>query len=200
VRVGRLRLFSALIPAIVVGACARDPYVSSATTVPSGNWKIERQTDRVTGSPIDSAFVTTRVSSNSAQLFSQPASLQLGCFLGKPIVKFSFAFKVGTDVNSFLGYRFDEKPGHEIGARFVQSSSTVVIEEPPEVAQFVKELETSKVLYIRIRSLNAGRTAAEFKVDGAPAAIEAALAHCPATPATSAPRTAAMLPLRRGAH
>ena len=39
------------------------------------------------------------------------------------------------------------------------------------MAQFVGELATSSVLYVRIRSLNAGRTAAEFKVDGAPAAI-----------------------------
>ena len=199
VRACVLRLVAAAIPAPLLCACASDPYVRSASTAPSGNWRIERQLDRVTGAPIDSAFVTTRTSSNSSAILSQPATLQLGCFLGKPVVTFAFAFKVGTNLNSFLGYRFDEKPGHEIGARFVQNSSSVVIEEPAEVAQFVSELSTSKLLYIRIRSINAGRTAAEFDVDGAPAAIQSAFAHCPVRPAAPAPRTAS-LPLRRGAH
>jgi hypothetical protein len=48
-----------------------------------------------------------------------------------------------------------------------------------EVAQFVRDLATSRVLYVRIRSLNAPRTSAEFRVDGAPGAIEAGLAGCP---------------------
>lgn len=191
---------TAVVPAILLSACA-DPYVyvSPATAISSGSWKIEHQLDRVTGGPIDSAFVTTRVSSNSSTLFTQPASLQLGCFLEKPVAKFTFAFKVGTNLNSFLGYRFDDKPGHEIGARFVQGSSSVVIEEPSEVAQFVTELATSNQLYIRIRSYNGGRTTAEFKVDGAPAAIEAALKRCPVQQAAPAPRTASV-PVRRAAR
>jgi hypothetical protein len=179
-------------------ACAA-PYVfQNSSTVWSGNWKIERQPDRVTGGPIDSAYVKTRVSSHSGQLLTQPAKLQLACFLGKPAVNFSFEFKIGTNLNSFLGYRFDDKPGHEIGARFVQGASTVIIEEPAEVAQFVSELATSSVLYIRIRSYNGGRTTAEFKVDGAPAAIQSAFARCPVTPPTPA-RTASP-PLRRGSR
>ena len=190
-RVCGLRLTPAMIPAFMLSACA-DPYVfQNSTTVSSGSWKIERQLDRVTGGPIDSAYVSTRSSSHTGQLFAQPAKMQLACFLNKPAINFTFNFKVGTNLNSFLGYRFDEKPGHEIGARFVQASSTVVIEEPAEVSQFVGELATSKVLYVRIRSDNGGRTVAEFNVDGAPAAVQAAFAHCPVTPSTPA-RTASL--------
>jgi hypothetical protein len=119
--------------------------------------------------------------------------------MDKPVVKFGFDFKIGTNLNSILGYRFDEKPGHEIGGRFLQNSSAVVIEDPAEVSQFVGELGTSSVLYVRIRSLNAGRTTAEFKVDGAPAAIASVLAGCPIKPPAPAPQQATPSPRRRSA-
>lgn len=191
-----LRVVAAVIPALLLGACLRDPYVYASATEPVGNWRIEKQTDRVTGAPINSAYVITRTSSNADSIVPQPAMMSIGCFMGSPVVKFAFEFKVGTNLNSYLGYRFDEKPGHEMGARFLGNSSAVVIEDKAEVAQFIKELATSSVLYVRIRSLNAGRSAAEFKVDGAAAAIDAALAGCPATsPAPAPPR--AMPPARR---
>ena len=196
-RVGILRLVPA-VPALLLCACARDPYVSQASTVPSGNWRIERQPDRVTGKPISSAFLDTSASSNAGVLYPQQASLQLSCFLGQPVIKFEFSNKVGTNLNSFLGYRFDEKPGHEIGARFLVASAAVVIEDKAEVAQFVGELATSNLLYVRLRSLSAARTTAEFKVDGAPAAIEAAFAACPVAPPAPPQRVAAPSARRRG--
>jgi hypothetical protein len=186
------------VPALLLCACARDPYVvaplvgiPSANWVATGNWRIERQPDRVTGTPISSAILVTRTSSSSQGVISQPAAMQLACFLGKPVVTFNFTYKIGTNLNSFLGYRFDDKPGHEIGGRFVKDTNAVVIEEPPEVAQFVSEMATSPLLYIRVRSINAGRTTAEFTVDGAPAAIESAFANCPATPPATAAKQAA---------
>ena len=144
----------------------------------------------MTGKPITNATLTTRTGSSANSLYTQPASLQLACFLGKPIVSFSFDFKIGTNLNSFLGYRFDEKPGHEIGARFLASANTVVIEEPAEVAQFASELATSNALYVRIRSLNAGRSSAEFKVEGAPAAIAAGFNGCPVAQPAPPPQRA----------
>lgn len=108
--------------------------------------------------------------------------MQLTCFDGKPLVRFAFEFKVGTDPNSTLGYRFDEKPGHDnVAARFLQEYRTVAIEDRAAIATFADELATSGTLIMRVRSLNAGRTTAEFKLDGAPAAIEAAFAGCPLT-------------------
>jgi hypothetical protein len=170
-------------------ACARDPYVLSKDLgVWAGEWQIERQTDRVTGKPINSAFLVTRTSSSVNALVPQTAGLQLACFMGQPVIKFSFENKIGTNLNSFLGYRFDDKPGHEIGARFVANSTAVVIEDRAEVAQFVGELATSSALYVRTRSLNASRTSAEFKVDGAAAAIDAAFAGCPVSQPTPAPQ------------
>lgn len=121
--------------------------------------------------------------SNSFADYAKPASMQLTCFDGKPMVRFAFDFKVGTDPNSTLGYRFDEKPGHDnVAARFLQEYRTVVIEDRAAVTIFANELAMSNVLVIRIRSLAAGRTTAEFRLDGAPAALEAAFAGCPLTP------------------
>jgi hypothetical protein len=178
---------------LLSGCYARDPYVSSAvSTVRSGNWRIERQTDRVTSAPVASAYTISRSTSNSGILFPPQASLQLACFIDKPVVKFTFGFKIGTNQNSFLGYRFDDRPGHDIGGRFLQNSMAVIIDEPAEVAPFVSELATGKLLYIRIRSFNAGRTSAEFNVGGADDAIKAALAGCPAKPAATTPHTASL--------
>ncbi|MBV5271920.1 MAG: hypothetical protein JZU55_21010 [Afipia sp.] len=170
--------------AMVLGACATpDPYVANPATTTSGNWKIEKHVDRITGVPVPSAMLVIDNASNSFAEYARPASMQLTCFEGKPMVRFAFEFKVGTDPNSIIGYRFDEKPGHDnVAARFLQEYRTVVIEDRAAVAAFANELATSSVLVIRIRSLAAGRTTAEFKLDGAPAAIEAAFAGCPLTP------------------
>jgi hypothetical protein len=172
------RVASVALTALSLGGCLRDPYVSTATYQTSGSWKIDRIHDRIANAPISSALTTTEAS-NSNVAFTRLASMQLMCFIDKPVVNFRFSFKVGTDYNSFIGYRFDEKPGHEIGGKFMANAASVAIEEPADVAQFIAEMTDSKVLYIRIRSFNAGRTTAEFKVDGAPAAIAAAYATCP---------------------
>ncbi len=175
----KLPVFACVLALPLAGCLARDPIVSSTNAAPVGNWRIERQTDRITGQPLSSAFLTTRDSSNSAVAFPKPASLQLGCFKAAPLVRLSFEFKIGSNQNSVFGYRFDEKPGHEIKARFLQDFKTVVIEDRAEVAQFLREMETSASLYVRIRSLNMGRTAAEFRLNGAADAVKEALAACP---------------------
>ena len=174
-----------------LGACAmRDPYVATPATTTSGNWKIEKQTDRITGVPVPSAMLIVDNASNSFADYAKMASMQLTCFDGKPMVRFAFEFKVGTDPNSTLGYRFDDKPGHDnIAARFLQEYRTVVIEDRAAVTTFANELAASNTLVIRIRSLATGRTTAEFKLDGAPAALEAAFAGCPLTPLAPPPET-----------
>ncbi len=169
--------------ALWLTGCA-DPYVSTtANTVLSGEWKIERQADRITGSAIASALLRTRNSSHSGEAYAQPAQLQLTCFERNPVVRFSFEFKVGSDKNSALGYRFDDKPGHDnVESRILLGYTVIVIEDKAAVAQFIDELVNSNTLYLRIRSLNAGRTTAEFHTGGAAAAVQAALADCPAAP------------------
>lgn len=195
---GRAFAVIAVLLCVTLGACAgRDPYVAEPATTTSGNWKIERQVDRITGVPVPSAMVIIQNASNSFAAQASPASMQLTCFDGKPLVRFAFSFKVGTDANSILGYRFDEKPGHDnVPARFLQDYRTVVIEDRAAIATFADELGISAMLIMRVRSLNAGRTTAEFKLDGAPAAIEAAFAGCPLTP-SPAPDTKKKRPTRR---
>jgi hypothetical protein len=79
----------------------------------------------------------------------RPAAIQLTCFENAPIVRFSFDFKIGSDVNSILGYRFDDKPGHDnVPSRIVLGYNVIIIEDKNEVARFVSELATSKILAV----------------------------------------------------
>jgi hypothetical protein len=179
--------------AVLLGACTgRDPYVAAPANTVSGAWKIERQVDRITGAPVPSAIIVIDNASNSFADRPRPASLQFTCFDGKPLIRFTFDFKVGTEGNAMLGYRFDERPGRDnAAARFLQEHRTVVIEDRAEIARFVGELADARNLLIRIRSLSSGRTTAEFKVEGAGAAIEAAFAGCPVAPRSEPRKRAA---------
>lgn len=168
----------------------RDPYVAGNNTVSSGEWKIERTADRVTGNAITSASLFTRNSSHTGVDYAKVAQLQLMCFERNPVVRFSFDFKIGSDKNSMLGYRFDDKPGRDnVESRVLLGYTVIVIEDKTAVAQFVDELMTSNLLYLRIRSLNAGRTTAEFRVAGAAAAVQAGFAECPVTASPGQKRT-----------
>jgi hypothetical protein len=182
-RAGGIRRLAGLAGAIAVGAllaaCVRDPLVTATNTAAAGNWRIERETDRITGAPISSARLDTRTVSNAAIVFAPPAELQLTCFKDQPVAVFAFAFKIGSTRNAELSYRFDDKPGHMAQVRFTEDFQRAVIEDRSEVARFAGEMATSNVLYVLIRSINRGRTSAEFRPDDAPAAIAAAFAGCP---------------------
>ncbi len=174
--------------AIALGGCSRDPYVTSDGDAISGNWRIARQTDRITGSPLASVAIVA-MASNTYEDFPKPSMMQLTCFDGKPLARFSFEFKIGSDVNTMLGYRFDDKPGRDSvpGVRFLQKHDTVVIEDPADVSQFVKDMDGSRSLYVRIRSITHGRTTIEYNLDGSGPALRAAFADCPVMPAVVAP-------------
>lgn len=173
--------------AVVLGAClgacqTRDPYVAGVATRKSGDWRIETQVDRITSAATPYAIAIARDSSNSFAEKPAPAEMHLTCFDGKPFVRFAFEFKVGSDPNSILGYRVDDKPGRDnVNVRFLQQYKSVVIEDKAEVIRFAKEIAGSRTVVVRIRSINAGRTIADFAIDGADAAIEAGFAGCPLT-------------------
>jgi hypothetical protein len=65
-------------------------------------------------------------------------------------------------------------------------------EDRGEVVRFVDELAASQSVYVRIDSLNAGRTATEFQLNGAQAAIDAGFADCPLHVAAPATQTSAL--------
>ena len=178
--------------ALAIGGCMRDPYVTSEGEALSGNWRIARQADRVTGTTLPSAGIVA-LASNSFADFPKPSMMQLTCFDGKPLVRFGFEFKVGSDVNTTLGYRFDDKPGRDniAGTRFMLKSDTVLIEDPADVARFVDDMRGSQMLYVRIRSITHGRTTIEYKLDGSEPAIKAAFADCPLPPLAPAATTPA---------
>jgi hypothetical protein len=171
--------FLSLAAALPLTACAtRDPAVGQTDVASAGNWKVERQVDRITGSPLASAMLSAP-SSHASEPFPKRVLMQLTCFGHAPLVRFAFEAKVGTTRNATFGYRFDERPGHEIKARYLENARVAVIDDPADVKLFVDELTTAHTLYVRIRSLSFGRTTAEFHVDGAPAAIAAAFKDCP---------------------
>jgi hypothetical protein len=175
-----VRIVLLLVALLSLSACAgiRDPAVGTSNTTAAGNWQIEKQIDRITGAPLESALLTAP-SSHSGEAFPKKATLQLACFNKKPLVRFEFEVKVATTRSNEFGYRFDERPGHQITVRFLGNDRVAVIEDGAAISQFLNELATAKILFLRIRSLGLGRTTAEFNVDGAAAAMAATTAHCP---------------------
>ena len=170
---------------LAVSACTFDPYVDTGDATQAGSWRIEKQIDRVTSAPIESAMLTAP-SSHSSELFPMRATMQLACFNKKPLVRFAFEVKVGTTHSNEFGYRFDDRPCHQITAGFLGNDKVAVIENGADVAQFLSEMATAKKLYVRIRSLGFGRTTVDFNVAEAAAAIAATTAHCP--PAIEEPK------------
>jgi hypothetical protein len=166
-----------VVAALLPGCASRDPVVRTHDTRPAGNWQIEKQIDRITGTPLESALLTA-ASSHAIEPFPKKVTLQLACFNKKPLVRFAFETKVATTTSNEFGYRFDDKAGHEIAVRFF-ASNTVAVFKDEDVPRFLDELAAAKTLYVRIRSLGLGRTAAEFNVAGATAAMAATTAHCP---------------------
>ncbi|MBS0531032.1 MAG: hypothetical protein JSS22_16805 [Proteobacteria bacterium] len=162
-----------------LGGCARDPYVTASGETTSGNWQIAHQADRITGAELPSASIRAPAS-NTYVDFPKPSMMQITCFEKAPLVRFAFEFKIGPDKNTVLGYRFDDKPGHDnVESRVLMGEGAIVIDKPAAVAQFINELGGARKLYVRIRSLNLGRTTAEYPLEGSATAMQAALAGCP---------------------
>ena len=137
---------SAALAVLLLAGCAEDPYVYGGKRQTVGRWLIEQQTDRITGAPISNAQVNSTTVSNGGIPFPRPARMQVLCFKEQAAVLVVFEFKIGSTRNAELGYRFDDKPGHQPTVRIVEGYKSVVIETPAEVAQFVNEMATSKVL------------------------------------------------------
>ena len=175
-----MRCVAFVVVSMLLGGCTtRDPYVTSAGDTTSGNWRIAHQVDRITGVELPSASVSALASSSYVQN-PRPALLQLTCFEKQPLVRISFEFKIGADKDSALGYRFDDKPGRDsVESRVLIGHDAIVIDDKAAMAQFINDLARSRMLFIRVRSLTAGRTTAEFKLDGSAPAMQAAFAGCP---------------------
>lgn len=163
---------------IVLSGCARDPYVSAIGEARSGEWWIAQQIDRITGAPLPSATLFAEAS-NSNLDFPRVSSLQLTCLENQPLIRFAFDFKIGSGRDTALSYRFDTGPGHEnVESRVVRGNQIIVIEDRATQERFLGELAGAQALYVRIRSINGGRTAVEYPLEGSHTAIRAAFANC----------------------
>src|SRR5581483_6085387 len=169
-RVGR-RAVSAVISSVVVVACAM---AGAAIAEPfAGKWSIAERTDPITGRPAARVFLET-TAYNGRTHRKGPAIVQLVCNNNQAAVRFAYWYRIGSNSTASLQYRFDKTPGGTVEARFLPDFKTVVIEEKAAVAAFVQMLERSSYLYVRVLSLPFGHTIAEYRTEGAPAAIAAA--------------------------
>jgi hypothetical protein len=184
--IGVVRFLAFVVLCWTLGGCARDPYVTADDETMSGNWYIAHQIDRVTSAELPSA-VTFALASNTYADFPRASQMQLTCVDRKPLVRFAFDFKIGTDRDSVLGYRFDDRPGHEnVEARVLRGQKILLLEADADLARFISEIPGSNKVYIRIRSMTGGRTAVEYDLDGSAAAIRAAYTKCPMPTLSSA--------------
>lgn len=150
------------------------------TRFKSGSWEIEGKIDRVSDKPNYAAGMLTRSRSSTAELFKlELATLQLRCFDNAPVVYLKFFEKVGSNRDSRLSYRFDQNPGHNVTVRVLRDSKTIVIENQDDVARFIDEMRTASDLIVQVFSLTQFLSTADFKVEGAPKAIDAVYAGCP---------------------
>ena len=187
---GFVHALVALAASLLLGACATGDAALTTASVPAaapppspGEWKFERRADRVAGGPTTTAYLLVpsknTLNAKRRPLLPQLASLQLMCFRSEPIIRLHFNFRVGANRSADVAYRFDEKPGRDAKARFLADFRTIVIENKADVATFAGELATSNTLFMRVNSLIVGPTSAEFRVQGAQAAIDEAFAECP---------------------
>lgn len=175
-----MRCVLLIVLALSLSGCSnRDPYVTSVGDTASGSWKIAHQADKVTGTELPSATVRA-MASNTYAANASGSLLQITCFDKKPLIRFAFEFKIGSDKNTILGYRFDDRPGRDsIESRVLTGENAIVIDNKAAVTQFINDLTGASKLYLRIRSLTLGRTTAEYPLDGSAAAVQAAFAGCP---------------------
>ncbi|RAI39210.1 hypothetical protein [Rhodoplanes roseus] len=145
----------------------------------SGSWRVEHEIDRITGHPITSASVITRVTNNTKGLQTFPAAVSLICSRGRLYVQFEFGLRVGAERNSTLAYRVDDRLGAEAEVSFLQDHKTVHINEPQAVAKFVADVSPGSMLLVRTSSPFGGRTFGEFRIVGAAAAFAPLLEACP---------------------
>ncbi len=174
-----------LAASLALCGCARDPFVTEAGETRVHDWWITHQFDRVSGAELPGAFVYAEASNSNVE-YPRVSSLLLTCLERRePLIRFAFDFRIGTRANTVLGYRFDDLPGHEgVAVRILRNNRVVIIEDREAIATFVAELEKARTLYVRIRSIDGGRTAVEYPVSGAWTAIRAAFTNCdmPAPP------------------
>jgi hypothetical protein len=184
-----VRVVASILMIVAAGAalcgCVRDPFVTEQGETRSRDWWITHQFDRVSGAELPSAFVYAEASNSNVE-YPRVSSLLLTCLESKqPLIRFAFDFRIGTRSNTAVGYRFDDLPGREgVAVRVLRNNRVIVIEDREAIATFVAELEKAKTLYVRIRSIDGGRTAVEYPVAGAWTAIRAAFTNCemPAPP------------------
>lgn len=175
-----MRVLGPVLLTLALTACVtRDPSIQlTAPTQSSGPWRIEQAVDRITGDAIPKAWVTTIKTTYTRTGTHWPATVALTCFDKRPIVRIAFAYKIGSNKNSKVAYRFDEKPGQDAEATILPDYKTVIIDDKRAVTRFLEELAEANTLLVRVNSLFAGRATAEFPVAGAPPAIAAVTAGC----------------------
>lgn len=186
-RSGILQAARAAVAASLLAACATGDVSLTTAATPSkpdtGNWSLEPRKDPIAGHGATIARLYVLLEG----LYI--SELELSCFKGKPVVRLRFSkrLKTGTDKTGSLAYRFDERPGRELKARFFARPHIILVEDKAEVARFVEEMADAELLQLRVHAITARPFTVKFTVRGAPYAIEAAYANCPLPGAPAKP-------------
>jgi hypothetical protein len=172
-----LRRAAALAVLAVLGACAGDTVRTTTPEKPdTGQWKFERRPDPITGAQVTTAWL--HISRYQFLGESYEGELQLACFKTRPVIRLAFNLKVGSDRTAALAYRFDENKGRFAKAKFFSREKIILIDNKEEVTEFVDQLRSAQILFLRVTRLRAGTFTAKFPVHGASHAIDAAFAEC----------------------
>jgi hypothetical protein len=175
----------ALMAAASLAACTAG--LSDIPTPPADQpWQIDYRDDAIAGKA-KVAILPFKSVYNPLSGEEFKGEMRLVCFKRQPIVWIGFNFKIGSNQNAALTYRFDEKPAVDAKARFLRNYSTVVIEDPSEVRRFLADLASANKLSILIASLVTENTNLTLNVRGGAAAIEAIVSGCPLPP-TATPK------------
>jgi hypothetical protein len=170
--VGIMRAVIWTAAALLLGACATPDHPET------GKWKFEPVFDPTVDAPVTTAFLSiSRFELLTGDLYE--GNLQLMCFRKRPIIRFAFNIKVGTDRSAGVTYRFDGHPAREVNAKFFARDKVIVIDRLDEVEQFVGQLASAQNLFLRITVLTTDSIVARFEVHGARHAIERSFATCP---------------------
>lgn len=183
--------------ACMATACTTDPatLAGQSEKPDTGKWQFETLNDPVTGAAATSAYlVISKFDFPRGNVYQ--GGLRLMCFKQKPVVRFKFNLRLGTDKTGAIAYRFDDNPGRDLNARFFARDRTIVIDDPEHVASFVGELARATTLTVRVTRLTAGGFTARFPVHNAAHAIAKSFAHCPLPQDRSRTRTGDISPHR----
>lgn len=152
------------------------------------DWQWKADPDKITGEVSPSISVATSQVQITGATGFHAASAAVDCINKVPSIMIVWDFPVGSQGSSAVAYRFDGRPGHEIGDAQFYNLQSQIIANPSEVKAFLDEAQSANSLLVRVSSV-VGIAEAQFATRGGAAMIQRFLEACPLTSPSGAKRT-----------